>query len=121
MTTELPDCGVTRFLAVLDGPWATLIIKELLSGPRRFTQLRQALPGISPHTLSSRLRRFEEHELLTRTVYAEIPPRVEYELTAAGQRLRPVFNAMDIWGCSLSPQLASPTLLEEDGPKAHTR
>ena len=80
----LPECGVARFLLVLDGPWATLIVRELTHGPMRFTELRRALPGISPRTLSARLKRFEEFDLVTRTAYAEVPPRVEYELTATG-------------------------------------
>ena len=84
----LPDCGVARFLTLLNGPWATLVVRELLQGPRRFTELREALPGISPHTLTSRLRQFETYGIVTRTAYAEIPPRVEYELTPLGEGLR---------------------------------
>ena len=73
----LPECGVARFLALLNGPWATLIVRELLHGPHRFTELREALPGISPHTLTSRLRQFERHGIVTRTTYAEIPHKFE--------------------------------------------
>ncbi len=94
---ELPECPISRFLTVLDGPWATLIVRELLTGPKRFTELRTALPGISPKTLSSRLRRFEQTRLVTRTAYPEIPPRVEYELTPAGTRLDAVLTAMADW------------------------
>ncbi|WP_149827587.1 winged helix-turn-helix transcriptional regulator [Streptomyces tailanensis] len=93
----LPECGVARFLALLNGPWATLIVRELLRGPHRFTELREALPGISPHTLTSRLRQFETHGIVTRTAYAEIPPRVEYQLTPLGEGLRDVLNAMGAW------------------------
>ncbi|MGC7100768.1 winged helix-turn-helix transcriptional regulator [Amycolatopsis lurida] len=95
---ELPECGVARFLILFDGPWATLIVRELLHGPHRFSELRDALPGISAHTLTSRLRRFETHGIVTRTAYAEIPPRVVYELTPLGSRLRPVLEAMNEWG-----------------------
>ncbi|MBP2471704.1 DNA-binding HxlR family transcriptional regulator [Crossiella equi] len=94
---NLPECPIARFLTVLEGPWATLVVRELLDGPRRFTELRANLPGISPKTLSARLKRLEETRLLTRTAYAEVPPRVEYELTPAGYRLRPVFTAMAEW------------------------
>ena len=94
---ELPECGVARFLLVLDGPWATLIVRELTHGPMRFTELRRALPGISPRTLSARLKRFEEFDLVTRTAYAEVPPRVEYELTTTGMELRSVLEAMVEW------------------------
>ncbi|WP_246563073.1 winged helix-turn-helix transcriptional regulator [Streptomyces roseirectus] len=93
----LPECGVARFLAVLEGSWATLVVRELLPGKRRFTDLRAALPGISPHTLTSRLRRFEAYGIVTRSVHAEVPPRVEYELTPLGQKLRTVLDAMAEW------------------------
>lgn len=86
---------------LLDGPWATLIIRELLRGPRRFTEIRDGLPGISAHTLTNRLRRFEAHGIVTRTAYAEIPPRVEYELTPLGIQLRPVLDAMGAWALTV--------------------
>lgn len=92
---------MARFLSLLDGPWATLIVRELLRGPHRFTELAEALPRISAHTLTNRLRTFEKHGLVSRTAYAEVPPRVVYELTPAGQDLRPVLEAMDAWGMSL--------------------
>jgi DNA-binding HxlR family transcriptional regulator len=93
----LPECGVARFLTLLDGPWATLIVRELLHGRHRFSELRAALPGISPHTLTSRLRQFERFGIVTRTSYGEIPPRVEYELTPLGEGLRDVLDAMNGW------------------------
>ena len=91
-------CGVERFLTLLDGPWATLIVRELLEGPRRFTELRAALPGISAHTLTHRLTGFEHHGIVTRTAFAETPPRVVYELTPLGLGLRDVLAAMQRWG-----------------------
>jgi DNA-binding HxlR family transcriptional regulator len=93
----LPECPIARFLTVVDGPWATLIVRELLTGPKRFTAIRSALPGISPKTLSSRLQKLVSAELVIRTAYAEVPPRVEYRLTPAGQRLDAVFAAMAAW------------------------
>jgi DNA-binding HxlR family transcriptional regulator len=99
--TDLPECSVARFLVLLNGPWATLIVRELLGGPHRFTELRDALPGISPHTLTSRLRQFERHGIVTRTSYAEIPPRVEYELTPLGEGLRDVLEAMGNWAMAV--------------------
>lgn len=95
---KIPCCGVARFLTLLDGPWATLIVRELLHGPLRFTQLKDALPGISAHTLTHRLKGFERHGLVTRTAYAETPPRVVYELTPLGEGLRNVLEAMGKWG-----------------------
>ncbi|USQ86172.1 helix-turn-helix transcriptional regulator [Streptomyces phaeoluteigriseus] len=97
----LPECGVARFLTLLNGPWATLIVRELLHGPHRFTELREALPGISPHTLTSRLRQFERHGIVTRTTYAEIPPRVVYELTPLGEGLSDVLEAMGTWAMTV--------------------
>ncbi|NUP19631.1 MAG: helix-turn-helix transcriptional regulator [Streptomyces sp.] len=70
-------------------------------GPHRFTELRDALPGISPHTLTSRLRQFERHGIVLRTAYAEIPPRVEYQLTPLGEGLREVLDAMATWALAV--------------------
>ena len=97
---DLPECGVARFLLLFDGPWATLIVRELLHGPRRFGELRASLPGISAHTLTSRLRMFESRGIITRHAYPEVPPRVVYELTDLGKGLRPVLDAMNEWGAS---------------------
>ncbi|MFJ2505004.1 winged helix-turn-helix transcriptional regulator [Microbacterium sp. NPDC087592] len=85
---------------MLDGPWATLIVRELLRVPARFSEFKSSLTGISAHTLSNRLRRLEAHRLVTRTVYAEVPPRVVYELTPSGERLRPVLDAMNVWAAT---------------------
>jgi DNA-binding HxlR family transcriptional regulator len=94
---ELPQCGVAKFLMLLEGPWATLIVRELLPGPRRFNQILEVLPGLSPHTLTRRLRRFEAYGIVAREVFAEVPPRVEYKLTPVGDSLRPVLAAMASW------------------------
>lgn len=101
MEQKLPECGVARFLELLEGPWATLIVRELLRGPLRFSELRQGLPGISPHTLTRRLRRFEEYGVVSRRVFAEVPPRVEYELTELGLKLKPVLESMAQWSLSV--------------------
>lgn len=107
----LPQCGVERFLLLLDGPWATLIVRELLGGPRRFTELRTVLGGISAHTLTHRLRRFETHGLVTRTAFAETPPRVVYELTPLGHSLKDVLYAMNDYGLSVPNEaFATPEL-----------
>jgi DNA-binding HxlR family transcriptional regulator len=91
-------CGIERALDVLDGKWTTLVLRELLSGPKRFGELRTALGKPSPKTLTDRLRLLEHQGILTRTVYAEVPPRVVYELTERGQSLRSVLIAMLEWG-----------------------
>ncbi|MDA0163896.1 helix-turn-helix transcriptional regulator [Solirubrobacter ginsenosidimutans] len=92
------ECPVERALLVLDGKWSVLIIRELLGGPKRFTELRKALQIGSPKTLTERLRILEHQGVLTRTVYAEVPPRVVYELTERGQSFRSVLEAMAAWG-----------------------
>lgn len=102
---KIPCCGVARFLDLLEGPWATLIVRELLNGPQRFTELKMALPGISAHTLAHRLKGFERHKLVTRTAYSETPPRVVYELTPLGEELRPVLEAMRKWGDAVPDDL----------------
>jgi DNA-binding HxlR family transcriptional regulator len=116
----LPECPIARFLTVLDGPWATLIVRELLTGPKRFTELRAALPGISPKTLSSRLRRFVLTGLITRTAYPEIPPRVEYQLTPAGARLEVVLAAMAAWAEQDLPRNGQDPAPQNSGRSATT-
>jgi DNA-binding HxlR family transcriptional regulator len=96
-------CPVARAVAVLDGKWTLLIVRELLRGTRRFSELRNALAGVSPKTLTDRLRSLEQDGVVDRVMYAEIPPRVEYSLTERGRRLEPVLSALGHWGDSLSP------------------
>lgn len=91
-------CGVERTLRVLDGKWTTLVVRELLNGPQRFGELRASLGNPSAKTLTDRLRALEHQGILTRTVHAEIPPRVVYELTDEGQSLQTVLHAMLRWG-----------------------
>jgi DNA-binding HxlR family transcriptional regulator len=92
------SCPVTRAVAALDGRWTILIVRDLLGGTRRFGELRASLTGISPKTLTDRLRSLESDGLVERTMYAEIPPRVEYSLTPAGRTLEPVLLALADWG-----------------------
>ena len=91
-------CPIERALLVLEGKWSTLILRELLRGPKRFTELRLALGMGSPKTLTERLRVLEHQGVLTRTVHAEVPPRVVYELTERGHSFRTVLEAMAAWG-----------------------
>ncbi|GAA1799679.1 helix-turn-helix domain-containing protein [Luedemannella flava] len=92
------SCPVAQAVAVLDGKWTILIIRDLLGGVRRFSELRASLVGISPKTLTDRLRALEADGVVKRTIYAEIPPRVEYGLTATGRQLGPVIDALAAWG-----------------------
>jgi len=92
------SCPVALAVSVLDGKWTLLVIRDLLRGTRRFSELRTSLQGISPKTLTDRLRSLEDHGLVERVMYAEIPPRVEYSLTERGRALQPVLDALAIWG-----------------------
>lgn len=93
-----PECGVERTLAVIGGKWTTLVLRELLTGTRRYSDLKRTLGRVSPKTLTERLRHLEAEGLLTRTVYAEVPPRVEYTLTPRGESLGEIIAAMGRWG-----------------------
>jgi DNA-binding HxlR family transcriptional regulator len=97
------SCPVARAMEVLDGKWTVLVIRELLVGTRRFSQLRGSLAGISPKTLTDRLRMLEERGLVLRTIYAEVPPRVEYQLTEHGRGLEPVLAALATWSNASMP------------------
>lgn len=91
-------CTVERAADVLSGKWTTLILRDLLSGSKRFGELRYSLAGISPKTLTDRLRALEQQGVIGRTVYPEVPPRVEYTLTEKGHALHTVIDAMAQWG-----------------------
>ena len=95
---ETVGCPIERALLVLDGKWATLVIRDLMSGPKRFGELRDSLGVGSPKTLTERLRNLEHQGVITRTVHAEVPPKVVYELTDKGRQFRHVLEAMAAWG-----------------------
>lgn len=97
-SAPVPACGVEVILRVLDGKWSVLVIRELLHGPRRFGELRKSLAPITAKILTDRLRAFERQGVLTRQVFAEVPPRTAYRLTPLGQTLVSVLNAMGEWG-----------------------
>lgn len=91
-------CPVEAALRVIGKKWTLLILRDLLAGPRRFGELRRSLGNVSPKTLADRLRELEGDGILTRTVYPEIPPRVEYALTEKGKGLQRVIEVMRDWG-----------------------
>lgn len=93
-------CPVEVTLSFLSSRWTVLILRELLYGTKRFGQIRSALGGVSTKVLTANLRSMEEHGLLTRQTFAEVPPRVEYTLTELGESLRPILMAMAEWGSS---------------------
>ena len=93
-----PACPVETTLTLISDKWAVLILRDLLRGTRRFGELQRSVGGVSQKVLTARLRQMEERGLLTRKVYPEVPPRVEYALTELGYSLRPVLGAMASWG-----------------------
>jgi len=95
------ECPVKKTADVIGGKWTTLVIRELLPGKKRYSEIQRALEGISPKILTSRLRLLEERKLVTRTVYATVPPTTEYELTSIGGKLKIVLNAMAEFGQEL--------------------
>lgn len=95
---ELPACPVETTLTMISDKWTVLILRDLLTGTKRFGELRRSLTGVSQKVLTAQLREMEENGLVERTVYAEVPPRVEYSLTPLGQSLQPIMDAMRVWG-----------------------
>ena len=91
-------CPVARTARIMGNKWTPLILRDLADGHKRFSELERSLAGISPKTLSERLRRLEESAVVVRTCFAEVPPRVEYELTAKGHALLPVIESMRQFG-----------------------
>ena len=98
MKKELPACPVETTLTLISDRWKVLIIRDLLTGTKRFGELKKSLGSISQKVLSANLRAMEESGLLTRKGYAEVPPRVEYTLTETGQSLKPILDSMYKWG-----------------------
>ena len=98
MIKELPACPVETTLTLIGDKWKVLILRDLLTGTKRFGELKKSIGSISQKVLTAQLRSMEESGLLNRTVYAEVPPRVEYTLTELGQSLRPILDSMRQWG-----------------------
>lgn len=103
----LPACPVETTLTLISDKWKVLIIRDLLGGTRRFSELRRSIGRISQKVLTSNLRQMGDDGLIHRKVYAEVPPRVEYSLTDTGQSLKPVIDAMWNWGKGYKAKLAA--------------
>lgn len=95
---ELPACPVETTLTLIGDKWKVLILRDLLSGTKRFGELKKSVGSVSQKVLTAQLRDMEESGLVNRQVYAEVPPRVEYSLTALGQSLKPILDSMQNWG-----------------------
>lgn len=94
------ECSIEKALEVLNGKWSFLILRDLFEGTKRFGELKKSLAGISPKTLSGRLKELEEKGIVIRKAYPTIPPTVEYVLTEKGQSLKPIIKAMKVWGAT---------------------
>lgn len=95
---ELPACPVETTFTLIGDKWKVLILRDLLTGTKRFGELKKSIGNVSQKVLTAQLRSMEENGLLTRTVYAEVPPRVEYTLTDLGESLKPILDTMWNWG-----------------------
>ena len=95
---ELPACPVETTLMLIGDKWKVLILRDLMNGTRRFGELKKSIGTVSQKVLTAQLRDMEEKGLLTRKVYAEVPPRVEYTLTETGYSLKPILDSMWVWG-----------------------
>ena len=97
-TKNIPDCPVEMTLQLIGDKWKVLIIRDLLTGTKRFNELMRSVSGITQKVLTSHLRAMEKNGLVTRTVYPVVPPKVEYTLTGTGYSLKPILDSMYAWG-----------------------
>jgi len=122
-------CPVARTAEIIGNKWTPLIVRDLARERRRFSELERSLVGISPKTLSERLKRLEEAGVVTRNCFAEVPPRVEYALTAKGYALLPVIESMRVFGaewlddapCEAEPSIADDLLQRRPTPALLSR
>lgn len=92
------ECSEVYAANIIGGQWSLVICSWLTNGKMRFGELRKSIPNITERMLTMQLRKLEEHRIVTRTVYAEVPPKVEYELTEIGYELKPIIQQMEQWG-----------------------
>ena len=109
---ELPACPVATTVSLIGSKWKLLIMRNLLMRPWWFNELRKSLDGISQKVLTDSLRSMEEDGLVVRTVYAEVPPRVEYALSPLGESMQPIIKSMETWGLAYKSR-AFPRTAEE--------
>ncbi len=106
---ELPACPVETTLMLIGDKWKVLILRELMGGTKRFGALKKSIGTVSQKVLTAQLRDMEDKGLLTRKVYAEVPPRVEYTLTDTGYSLKPILDAMVTWGTDYQEKNGGPS------------
>lgn len=102
---EMPACPVATTVQLIGSKWKLLILRNLFMRPWRFNELRKDLEGISQKVLTDSLRALEEDGIITRTIYPEVPPRVEYALSPLGQSMKPILDAMEEWGTEYKKKL----------------
>lgn len=95
---SLPACPVETTLMLIGDKWKVLILRDLMPGTRRFGELKKSIGSVSQKVLTAQLRDMEAKGLVSRKVYAEVPPQVEYSLTDLGKSLKPILDAMWVWG-----------------------
>lgn len=101
----LPECPVATTVSLIGSKWKLLIMRNLLARPWRFNELQKSIDGISQKALTEALRSMEADGIVSRTVYPEVPPRVEYALTELGESMRPIIKSMENWGKAYKEQL----------------
>ena len=116
MATKLSrtSCPVEATLSLISDKWKFLILRDLMDGTKRFGELKKSIGSISQKVLTSNLRTMEEDGLLSRQVYAEVPPRVEYTLTPRGESMRPIIDALRTWGQGHQEELAQEAAAKQD-------
>ena len=108
-TENLPACPVETTLMLIGDKWKVLILRDLMPGTKRFGELKKSIGNVSQKVLTAQLRDMESNGLLTRQVYPEVPPRVEYTLTDIGESLKPILGAMFDWGMDYKEKNHSPS------------
>ena len=103
---KIPECPVETTLQLIGDRWKVLIIRDLLGGTKRFNELKRSVGGISQKVLTSNLRSMEASGLISRKVYPEVPPKVEYSLTETGLSLKPILDSMIEWGIEYKKKIA---------------
>ena len=101
----LPECPVATTVLMIGSKWKLLIMRNLLARPWRFNELQKSIDGISQKALTEALRSMEADGIVSRTVYPEVPPRVEYSLTELGESMRPIIKSMESWGMAYKEQM----------------
>ena len=103
---QIPACPVETTLTLIGSKWKVLILRDLIDGKKRFGELKRSVGKVTQKVLTAQLREMETDGLITRTVYAEVPPRVEYELTELGKSLRPILDSLQAWGTEYKARIA---------------